>query len=75
MQPREAGVRMRRLTQQEADLICKKHDRLWSSLPGGARASFAWCDLSGLSLANRNLSDADFTGACLAGANLENAKL
>ncbi len=63
MQPREAGARMRRLTQQEVDLICKKHDRLWTSLPGGARASFAWCDLSGLNLAGRNLSDADFTGA------------
>jgi uncharacterized protein YjbI with pentapeptide repeats len=47
---------------------------------GGARAVFAFCDLSGLDLSGRSLGDADFTGAVLeetnlAGANLENADL
>lgn len=42
---------------------------------GGARAVFSFCDLSGISLAGRNLSDADFTGAILADCNLAGAKL
>ncbi|MDB5419127.1 MAG: pentapeptide repeat family protein, partial [Phenylobacterium sp.] len=39
---------VRRLNQAEVEAICAKHDRLWSSKPGGARAVFAWCDLTGL---------------------------
>ena len=31
----------RRLTQEEADAICVKHDRLWTARPGGARAVFS----------------------------------
>jgi uncharacterized protein YjbI with pentapeptide repeats len=65
----------RRLTQQEADLICARHDRLWSARPGGARAVFSWMDLSGLNFRGRNLCDADFTGALLAGAKFAGARL
>ncbi|HMP62580.1 MAG TPA: pentapeptide repeat-containing protein, partial [Phenylobacterium sp.] len=71
---------LRRLTQGEVDAVCAKHDRLWTSRPGGARAVFAWKDLTGLDLRGRNLADADFTGACLnecqlQGARLDNANL
>jgi uncharacterized protein YjbI with pentapeptide repeats len=65
----------RRLTQEEADGICAKHDRLWTARPGGARAVFSWMDLSGLNFRGRNLCDADFTGAILAGAKFANARL
>jgi len=65
----------RRMTQQEADAICQKHDRLWTARPGGARAVFAWLDLSGINFRGRNLADADFTGALLAGAKFAGAKL
>src|ERR1700755_2381787 len=65
----------RRMTQAEVDVICAKHDRLWAARPGGARAVFSWCDLSGLDLSGRNLSDADFTGAILADCKLKGARL
>ena len=65
----------RRLSQLELDRICAKHDRLFSSKPGGARAVFAWMDLSGLNLAGRNFCDADFSGAVLAGCKMRGAKL
>jgi len=65
----------RRLTQEELDAICVRHDRLWRAKPGGARAVFAWLDLSGLSLAGRNLADADFTAAVLLDCDLTGAKL
>jgi uncharacterized protein YjbI with pentapeptide repeats len=69
-----------RLSQAEVDAVCAKHDRLWSSKPGGARAVFAFKDLSGVTLEGRNLCDADFTGAImndcrLRGARLDNATL
>ena len=59
----------RRLTQHEAEQICARHDRLWTSKPGGARAVFAWMDLTGLNLSGMNLCDADFTGAILVGCS------
>ena len=65
----------RRLTQQEVDLICARHDRLWTARPGGARAVFTFADLSGLSLKDRNLCDADFSGALLDGADRSGARL
>ena len=57
---------LRRLDQHELDAVCANHDRLWTSKPGGARAVFAWKDLSGLDLRGKNLCDADLTGALLA---------
>jgi hypothetical protein len=73
--PAAAGQEYRRLTQYEVDVICAKHDRLWSARLGGARAVFAFCDLSGLSVTGRNLCDADFTGALLVGCDMRKAKL
>src|SRR5690606_32550903 len=63
-----------RLTQADVELICAKHDRLWTSKPGGARAVFAWKDLSGLDLRGKNLCDADLTGAVLADCDLRGAR-
>ncbi|HEY0052195.1 MAG TPA: pentapeptide repeat-containing protein, partial [Caulobacteraceae bacterium] len=71
----EASHRRRRIEQAELDAICARHERLWQARPGGARAVFAWMDLSGLSLAGRNLADADFTAAFLGGCDLTAAKL
>ena len=68
-------VARRRLTQPELDAICARHDRLWQARPGGARAVFAWMDLSGLSMAGRNLADADFSAACMIGCDLSGARL
>jgi uncharacterized protein YjbI with pentapeptide repeats len=73
--PAAAGHEYRRLTQYEVDVICAKHDRLWAARLGGARAVFAFCDLSGLSVTGRNLCDADFTGAQLVGCDMRKAKL
>ena len=50
--------RPRRLTQADVDLICARHDRLWSGRGGGARAVFSFADLSGLTLGGKNLSGA-----------------
>ena len=71
----EASHITRRINQAEADAICARHDRLWTSKPGGARAVFAWTDLSGLDLTGRNLCDADFSGAVLAGCLMAGARL
>ena len=74
-EPAHQVIGHRPLTQAEADSICLRHDRLWSSRMGGARAVFTWKDLTGLDLSSRNLCDADFTGAILAGCNLSHARL
>ncbi len=71
----ESAHIVRRINQAEAEKICAKHDRLWTSKPGGARAVFAWMDLSGVDLSGKNLCDADFSGAVLAGCNLQDARL
>ncbi len=65
----------RRITQQEADLICAKHDRLYAAKPGGARAVFAWMDLTGLEFRKRNLNDADFSGAIVAACDFTDCRL
>ena len=75
MSTQGAAAVTRRLTQIEADLICARHERLWASKPGGARAVFSWMDLSGLDFSGRNLADADFTGTVLAGAKLVKTRL
>ncbi len=70
-----AALSHRRLTQNDVDVICARHDRLWSARMGGARATFTWKDISGLNLSGRNLCDADFTGAIMHEVNLRGAKL
>src|SRR3984957_4138153 len=64
-----------RLTQKEVSQAVARHEMLFSGRPGGARASFAFCDLSGLDLSGRSLADADFTGAAMEETNLAGAKL
>ncbi len=67
--------RYSRVTQAQVDAICLKHERLRTMKPGGARAVFAWCDLTGLSLKGRNLMDADFTAAILTECDMSGAIL
>ncbi len=67
--------RYTRMSQAQVDAICAKHERFWAAKPGGARAVFAWCDLSGLSFRGRNLVDADFTAAILTDADMAGAIL
>ena len=62
--------RYSKMTQAHVDAVCQKHERLRAMKPGGQRAVFAWCDLSGLSLKNRDLRDADFTAAILSECDL-----
>ena len=64
-----------RLTQKDVSQAAARHEMLYSGRIGGARASFAFCDLSGLDLSGRNLADADFTGAACEETNLAGAKL
>jgi len=65
----------RRISQTELNAICARHERLWQARPGGARAVFAWMDLSGLTLTGRNLADADFAAARMIGCDLTGARL
>ena len=64
-----------KLTQNEVSAAVARHEMLYSGRLGGARAAFAFCDLSGLDLAGHDLSDADFTGAVLEEANFSGARL
>src|SRR5215813_5460354 len=64
-----------KLSEKEVAAAAARHELLYSGRVGGARAVFAFCDLSGLDLAGRNLADADFTGCILEEANLQGAKL
>src|SRR5690348_2336648 len=64
-----------KLTEKQVRAAAARHELLYSGRVGGARAVFACCDLSGLDLSGRNLSDADFTGAYLEETNLAGAKL
>ncbi|MEY4879562.1 MAG: hypothetical protein RJB62_1031, partial [Pseudomonadota bacterium] len=71
--PRRAGCT--KLTEKQASSAASRHELLYSGRVGGARAVFAHCDLSGMDLSGRNLSDADFTGAYLEETNLSGARL
>lgn len=56
-------------TQQELSAILHQHER-YLSYTGGVRAQLAHTILDGLILANRNLTEIDFSGASLVGASL-----
>src|SRR5271165_6235166 len=64
-----------KLTQKQAAASAARHEMLYAGRVGGARAVFAFCDLSGLDLSQRNLADADFTGAILEETNFSGARL
>ena len=62
-----------RLTQKDVSASAARHEMLQTGRMGGARAVFAFCDLSGLDLSGRNLADADFTGAPAGSTSLPSA--
>ena len=64
-----------KLSDKQVAAAAARHELLYSGRIGGARAVFAFCDLSGLDLSGRNLADADFTGAYLEETNLAGARL
>ncbi|MEJ0044069.1 MAG: pentapeptide repeat-containing protein [Rhizomicrobium sp.] len=63
------------LTQQELNTVLQSHERYLARIGGGLRAHLAHAKLDGLNLANRNLTDADFSGASLVGANVSGSNL
>lgn len=75
MTPKRDKSGYRKITQKDAHLIATRHEMLYAGRMGGARASFAFCDLSGLDLSGRALNDADFSGAILTDVNFERTKL
>src|SRR3984957_7571059 len=70
-----ARISFSKFTQKQAAAAAARHEMLYAGRMGGARAVFAFCDLSGLDLSGRNLADADFTGAVLGEINLAGARL
>ncbi|MGY9106353.1 MAG: pentapeptide repeat-containing protein, partial [Alphaproteobacteria bacterium] len=52
-----------------------RHELLYSGRAGGARAVFAFHDLSGVDLSGRDLTEADFTGAYLDETDLSESQL
>src|ERR1700730_4076477 len=72
--PKTDDKKLIRLTQAEVDAIVHKHESYSLGRMGGVRANFSYHDLSNLSLAKRDLSDANFTGASLYEADLQGTK-
>src|SRR5437868_10835067 len=64
-----------KLTEKQVGAAAARHEMLHAGRVGGARAVFAFCDLSGLDLSGRNLANADFTGAVMEESTFEGAKL
>ena len=68
------GEKKTAITQQELDRMLRAHE-LYVAQRGGLRAQLAHKNLDGLILANRNLEEADFSGASLVGASLYGSNL
>jgi len=62
------------MTQVELNAVLASHDK-YVTAQGGMRAQFNLRALDGLNLANRNLSDADFSGSSLVNATLYGSNL
>jgi uncharacterized protein YjbI with pentapeptide repeats len=62
------------MTQVELNAVMASHDK-YLAVRGGTRAQFNLRSLDGLNLANRNLSEADFSGASLVNATLYGTNL
>ena len=80
MPQEEETESLRRITQEELNDLVKLHKRFMEGRNGGRRAILRKVDLSGLSLREEDLRQADFTGCVmqgmdLAGANFREASL
>lgn len=64
----------KRLSQAQLDELCKRHHDFRSGNHGGARMSLQFFDLSGLSMASKDLTGADLTGSILIECDLRGAK-
>src|SRR3546814_6440353 len=58
---RPTTLRLRKLTQRDVDDMIQRHRLFARGRTGGARASFAGCDLGYLDFKGRDLSGADFS--------------
>ena len=66
---------LQKLSDMEVRRRLLAHVAYQGGTPGGVRARFDYCDLSGMTFINADLVDADFTGAKLERANFTDAKL
>jgi uncharacterized protein YjbI with pentapeptide repeats len=64
-----------KMSQAELDAVIKRHEMYQAGRMGGQRALLSYRDLTGLNLAGKNLSDADFTASFLTDANLAGVNL
>ena len=64
-----------KIDQVELDSVIRKHAMFRAGRVGGARAVLAYHDLSYMEFDNQDLSHADFTGAVLYQAKLNDAKM
>src|SRR3546814_20933105 len=72
---RPTTLRLRKLTQRDVDDMSQRHRLFARGRTGGARASFAGCDLGYLDFKGRALSGADFSGAGMSTADIREAVL
>lgn len=71
---REDVGHLRKLTQQDLEIMCAKHT-LWLNGAGGECADFSNCLLNGLNLYKKNLNSANFDGAKIQNCDLRHAEL
>lgn len=73
MSSTESPTIMTPMSQNELDVVIKKHKMYLEGDTGGARAVVKFRNLSGLTLKGKNLSHADFTGSCFIGSDLSHS--
>lgn len=71
---REDDSKLRKLTQQEVDIMCAYHT-LWLNGVGGEQADFTGCLLQGIDLSNRNLESAILVDAKISDCKLDHVNL